>query len=122
MADLSMRRINRRRLNYEVRKELWKEDILMPQAKITYQIADDVRQQMHDRMILETDVVQVLEHADATKEMIYNKTKQIYFSSLRIGNVTFWVEFRKEGELYQVLHTYSHRMSFEECDVDGAVL
>ncbi len=122
VADLSMRRINRRRLNYEVRKELWKEDILMPQAKITYQIADDVRQQMHDRMILETDVVQVLEHADATKEMIYNKTKQIYFSSLRIGNVTFWVEFRKEGELYQVLHTYSHRMSFEECDVDGAVL
>ena len=95
---------------------------MMPEPKIKYEIADDVRRQMHDRMILETDIIQVLEHADATREMIFNKTKQVYFSSLRIGNVTFWVEFRKQDNVYQVIQAYSHRMSFEECDVNGAVL
>lgn len=59
VADLSQRRLNRRRLNYEMRKEIWGEEIEMPKAKILYEIADDVRCQMHDRMILETDVVQV---------------------------------------------------------------
>ena len=94
----------------------------MPEAKIQYNIADDVRQNMHDRMILESDVVQVLEYADANNEMLYNKVKEIYISSLRIGNVTFWVEFRKQDDVYEVLHAYSHRMSFEECDVNGAIL
>lgn len=122
MADLSQRRLNRRRLNYEMRKEIWGEEIEMPKAKILYEIADDVRCQMHDRMILETDVVQVLEHADATREMIYNRAKDRYFSSLRIGHVTFWVEFDHKDGVYQVCNVYSHRMSFEECDTGGAVL
>lgn len=122
VADLSQRRLNRRRLNYEMRKEVWGEEIEMSKPKILYEIADDVRQQMHDRMILENDVVQVLEHADATREMIYHKAKQRYFSSLRIGHVTFWVEFDLQGDVYRVLHVYSHRMSFEECDTGGAIL
>lgn len=122
VADLSERRLNRQRLKYEMRTEIWGETIMMPEPKIKYEIADDVRRQMHDRMILETDIIQVLEHADATREMIFNKTKQVYFSSLRIGNVTFWVEFRKQDNVYQVIQAYSHRMSFEECDVNGAVL
>ena len=122
VADLSQRRINRQRLKYEIRKDIWGEELTMPEPNIQYKIADDVRQNMHDRMILESDIVQVLEHADATKEMLYNKAKDVYFSSLRIGNVTFWVEFRKHDAVYEVLHAYSHRMSFEECDVNGAVL
>ena len=122
VADLSQRRMNRQRIKYELRKDIWGEELTMPEAKIQYEIAEDVRQNMHDRMILESDVVQVLEHADATNEMLYNKAKDVYFSSLRIGNVTFWVEFRKQDDCYEVLHAYSHRMSFEECDVNGAVL
>ncbi|MGM9526192.1 MAG: pyridine nucleotide-disulfide oxidoreductase/dicluster-binding protein [Peptococcaceae bacterium] len=122
VADLSQRRLNRCRLNYEMRKEVWGEEIEMPKPKIQYEIADDVRCQMHDRMILETDVVQVLEHADATREMIYNRAKDRYFSSLRIGHVTFWVEFDHKDGVYQVCNVYSHRMSFEECDTGGAVL
>ena len=122
VADLSQRRMNRQRIKYELRKDIWGEELTMPEAKIQYEIAEDVRQNMHDRMILESDVVQVLEHADATNEMLYNKAKDVYFSRLRIGNVTFWVEFRKQDDCYEVLHAYSHRMSFEECDVNGAVL
>ncbi|MBR4945164.1 MAG: 4Fe-4S dicluster domain-containing protein, partial [Peptococcaceae bacterium] len=122
VADLSQRRMNRQRVKYEMRKTLWGEELTMPEPKVRYEISDDVRKHMHDRMILESDIVQVLENADAKKEMLYNKTKDVYFSSLRIGNVTFWVEFRKQDDVYEVLHTYSHRMSFEECDVNGAVL
>lgn len=122
VADISARRLNRRRLKYEIRQELWGEEKMLPEPKIQYKIAPEVRQQLNERMILETDLIQILEHADATKEMIYNQAKQIYFSSLRIGNVTFWVEFTKNDDVYEVKNAYSHRMSFEERDVDGAVL
>lgn len=122
VADISMRRMNRQRLKYQIRKEVWGDDVTMAEPKIQYHIADEVRQQLHERMILESDIIQILEHADATKEMIYHKERQLYFSSLRIGNVTFWVEFTIQDGVYEVLHGYSHRMSFEECDVNGAVL
>lgn len=122
VADISARRIHRQRLKYELRKEIWGEDLQMPEPKIQYSISDAVRQQLNDRMILETDIVQILEHADATKEMIYDKARQVYFSSMRIGNVTFWIVFTKENGVYVIQNAYSHRMSFEECDVDGAVL
>ena len=122
VADISTRRINRRRLKYKLRREIWGEELMMPEPKIKYSISDAVRQQLNDRMILETDIVQILEHADATNEMIYDKSKQAYYSSMRIGNVTFWIVFTREDDVYVVQNAYSHRMSFEECDVDGAVL
>ena len=122
VADISLRRIHRQRLKYNLRKEVWGEEIKMAEPKVKYRIPDEVRQELNDRMILETDLVQILEHAVETKEMIFNRVKGVYFSSMRIGNVTFWVEFEKDGDVYQVNNAYSHRMSFEECDVDGAVL
>lgn len=122
VADISLRRIQRQRLKYQMRKEIWGEELRMPEPKIKYSISDEVRQQLNDRMILETDIVQILEHADATREMIYDKARQVYFSSRRIGNVTFWIVFTKEDDVYVVQNAYSHRMSFEECDVNGAVL
>ena len=66
---------------------------------------------MDDRMILQSDVVQVLRHLRETGQGILDGETGLCLTSLRLGNVTFWVRFEPIGGGYRVHGAYSHRMN-----------
>lgn len=75
--------------------------------------ADGVEAQMEARMILKSDVDTVLKAYETSGEAIFDEENQWYVTSLRLGNVTFWVKFTRAEEGYMVHGTYSHRMTVE---------
>lgn len=112
IPDISARRWNRLNLAQKLRKEIWKEEIEMTEGlSITY--SENVLTLMEERMILKTDVEAVLKAYEETESAIYDEEKDLLITSHRMGNVTFWVKFRKEENGYLVLGAYSHRMTVE---------
>lgn len=122
VADISQRRINRIRLKKELLINLWGEEMAEREQLVACQIDEAVQQKLNERMILLSDIQQVLLHGQESQETIYDQVRKIYICSHRIGNVTFWVEFVMDGDRYIVRNAYSHRMSFEEGENNGAIL
>lgn len=122
VPDISKRRVNRILLKQQLLKEIWGEEMEQTMWQGKCYISEEVQQRMNDRMILITDLQQVLVHAEETQQIIYHQEQDFYSSSHRIGNVTFWVEFQKVQDGYRILNAYSHRMDFEEGENNGAIL
>ena len=66
---------------------------------------------MDDRMILDTDVYQVMADYRESGNAVVDNDTGILTTCLRIGNVTFWVRFREAGGAYIISGAYSHRMT-----------
>ena len=62
------------------------------------------------RMILKSDVAQVLTALRETDEAILDEETGISITRARVGNVTFWVKYREIDDGYLVVGAYSHRM------------
>jgi Fe-S oxidoreductase len=112
LKDYSQRRINRIQLSRNLRKTIWKETIMDDFTSINLIISEEVKDLMHERMILKSDVIQVLENAKSSGQAIKNEVGSL-LSSLRLGNVTFWVRYRIVDENYVIESAYSHRMDVE---------
>ena len=112
MPDLSARRANRLLLKQKLLKEIWNEDwevdVMLP---VVYQ--DGVKEQMEERMILESDVQEVLKAYEDSGEAVFDEESQCLVANYRMGNVTFWVRFTKNEKEYVVQGAYSHRMTVE---------
>lgn len=112
VPDLSRRRVNRLRLKQKLLSELWKETFeVETMPKIRY--AEGAEEQMEARMILKSDIQAVLKAYEASEEAVFDEEKGWFVTSLRVGNVTFWVKFTREEEGYTVHGAYSHRMTVE---------
>ena len=112
VPDLSKRRWNRLNLALKLRKEIWKEEVEMKEEfPVSY--GQDVPALMEERMILKTDVEAVLKAYEETGNAVYDEEADLLITCHRMGNVTFWVKFRKEESSYLVLGVYSHRMTVE---------
>ena len=112
VPDLSARRANRLKLKQKLLKELWKEPFEM-ETGIPVVYGEGVEAQMEERMILKSDVNAVLTAYEASGEAVYDEESGLFSASLRLGNVTFWVRFAKDGDGYTVHGAYSHRMTVE---------
>ncbi len=112
VPDLSARRANRLLLKQRLLKEIWNEDwevdVMLP---VVYQ--DGVKEQMEERMILESDVQEVLKAYEDSGEAVFDEESQCLVANYRMGNVTFWVRFTKNEKEYVVQGAYSHRMTVE---------
>ena len=73
-------------------------------------IAEELRRVMESRLILEQDVRRTLEHAEANKDWVEDRTTRLRIASLRVGCVTYWVEYSEENGVLTVHDAYSHRM------------
>lgn len=112
VPDLSGRRVNRLQLKQRLLKEVWKEELEMEtMLPVTY--AEGAEALMEERMILKSDVDAVLKAYETSGEAVYDREKGCFAANLRIGNVTFWVKFKKEEDAYTVCGAYSHRMTVE---------
>lgn len=108
--DISRKRYNRLGLKNQLRQELWNEEVEKLESGYTLEYTKEAEIMMDDRMILKTDVIQVMDHLRETKEAILDSESGLLVTRCRIGNVTFWVKYEEIPNGYQVLSAYSHRM------------
>ena len=77
-------------------------------------VSDEVRSRLEERRILDSDIRQTLWAAVSPKGRRLVSPSGTELASLRVGNVTFWVEFLRENSgSMRVLNAWSHRMTVE---------
>lgn len=111
--DISGKRRNRLTLKNKLLKEIWGEDVIETGYDFTLRMTDEARAQMDQRMILDTDVYEVMRAYRESGEAVVEKDTGVLTARRRIGNVTFWVRFAEDEGGYTVLGAYSHRMTVE---------
>ena len=77
----------------------------------TVEYTPEAETMMDDRMILKTDVIQVLQNLKETGEGIFDEDTGLCVTRARLGNVTFWVKYTDTETGYLVHRAYSHRMN-----------
>lgn len=108
--DISQKRYNRLGLKQQLLSELWKEDFAFMDVPFDIQYTPEALRLMNDRMILKSDVAQVLTALRETNEAIFDEETGLSITRARLGNVTFWVKYEEIEDGYLVIGAYSHRM------------
>lgn len=112
---LSERRNNRLRFKIHILEKVWGEKLNLKEeyTDIELIISNDIEKIMDDRLILESDIKKVIGRSEETKDMFFNPETEHYLSFRRILNVTYWVEYKKSGNAYELMKIYSHRMDVQ---------
>lgn len=108
----SLRRKNRFRLQQELRREIWKEEVeTMEESKLFY--PPELEEQLEKRLILESDICQVITQAEREQNRILDKESGVFIAHRKVGHVTYWVYYREREDGYEILKTYAHRMQIK---------
>jgi hypothetical protein len=62
------------------------------------------------RLILLSEVREVIAHAETTSEKIKDSKSGHFIAAFRPHAVTYWVEYSPDGDVFAVHNVYSHRM------------
>ena len=108
--DISAKRYNRLGLKQQLLKELWGEEVKTVDLGFEVEFSPEAEERMDDRMILKSDVIQVLQHLRESGEAVLEEDTGLFVTRERLGNVTFWVKYRETEKGYLVCSAYSHRM------------
>lgn len=109
--DISEKRRNRLKLKRKLLEEVWNEEVIEVSPDYKILIPEDVAKILDERMILEEDVYAVIAAYHAGASAAYDEKSGLLTSSLRRGNVTFWLKFTEdEAGVYTIRGAYSHRM------------
>jgi len=85
----------------------------MPWDGLELAVSDELRKRLEERRILDSDIRQTLWAAASPQGRRLVSPSGTELASLRVGNVTFWVEFRRENGSMRILNAWSHRMTVE---------
>ena len=108
--DISEKRYNRMRLKNDLLREVWNEEVYDVGPDFDIRYTQEALELMDQRMILKSDVIEVLKYARESGEAILDQESGLYIARSRIGNATFWVKYTMEQDTYVVRSAYSHRM------------
>jgi hypothetical protein len=75
---------------------------------------DEVADTLDERHILDEDLRRVIQNAEKTGEKLYQTDTDRFLSKLRVGDVTFYVEYSRIEKGYRIHTAYSHRFVLEE--------
>jgi len=81
--------------------------------QIRLRMSAEVERLMEERAILRQDVQRTIHHAETTGAKFNNPSTGRCLTSYRPDRVTYWVEYSRVGEEYQVHTAYSHRMEMK---------
>ncbi|NLW78000.1 MAG: NAD(P)-binding protein [Ruminococcaceae bacterium] len=112
--DFSKRRAQRRALNRRLLKAFWGETVREEDAGVTVIISDALREKLNRQHILEDDVVNTLQKAEASGRRMLEKATGHHVAYHREGYVTFWFEYTLEAGRVVLQNAYSHRMQIVE--------
>ena len=76
---------------------------------VKVQVTAEVKKLLEERHILADEVKQVIHHAEAQSEKLYQPGVNVYLAKLRIGKATFYVEYSIEDGNYIVRSAYAHK-------------
>lgn len=76
-------------------------------------LSAELRSLIESRLILVEDVQKVIEHAETSGEKFINQQTGHTLAYFKPNLITYWVEYTKDSETYQVHDAYSHRMELE---------
>jgi glutamate synthase (NADPH/NADH) small chain len=76
-------------------------------------ITGEVEHLMEDRGILRGNVEETIYHAETTGEKFIEPSTGRSLAFFRPDRVTYWVEYSRINEEYQVHSAYSHRMEMK---------
>ncbi len=109
---LSSRRENRRRLHATILEGHSGEHASAPEAwrSIRLQIGPELVPILEERRILEEDIRQVLWRAGQEGQVFCHGSSSTRLASAHLGEVTFWVQYELQGEVYRLQRCWSHRM------------
>lgn len=108
--DISAKRYNRLGLKQQLLKELWGEEVKAVDLGFEVEYTPEAEERMDDRMILKSDVIQVLQYLRESGETVLEEDTGLFVTRERLGNVTFWVKYSETERGYLVHSAYSHRM------------
>ena len=113
---LTERRNNRVSLKHQLLSEFWKDEPEMKknERKINLHVSPRLRQKLDSEMILETDIEAVIEHCERTGRKVVDPESGYFAGHLKIGNMTYWAEYKPAEDGFDLFNAYSHRMSIEE--------
>ncbi len=83
-------------------------------VKIT--VDEHVRTRMENKMIDDGDVRETIWKAEQSGIGFYDDTSNSYLAFLVRKALTYWVEYRKTDDGFEILDAYCHRMHFREED------
>ncbi len=113
-ASISARRENRRRLKAEILARYSEAEPPPRQEweELTLVIPAPVAKLLEERRILEDDIRRVLfASKDGGSCFVHADGRRL--ASARLGEVTFWVEYRLAGDTYHIERCWSHRMTIQ---------
>ncbi len=112
---LSDRRINRRKIKASILARVPENEKVEPYPweKFNLSISKEVAQTMDHRRILEDDVRQVIYYAMTNNHYLVHEKDGIRISSVKLGEVTFWVKYREDGDGFVLEACWSHRMQVQ---------
>ncbi len=120
----SQRLENRKEVKAKMMETYWGERMESPRQEheaVELILSGDVEKKMDDRFILLDEIKQVIFHAEKNRAKFVDKETGHNLANLRIGNVTYWVEYEPCGKGYKLHKAYSHRIQIiEESDHNGS--
>ena len=111
--DISEKRFNRLTLKQELLKNIWGEETVNKNLGFDIEYTEEARKMMDDRMILTSDVENVMLSLRETGEAIFDSECGLCVTRCRDGNVTFWVMYEEKENGYVIHKAYSHRMTVD---------
>ena len=85
-----------------------------PWDNVDITVSDEVRTAMEDKMISDSNVRETIWSCEASGEGFYSPDTETYLGCLVKPVLTYWVEYKKNGDAFDVVNVYCHRMHFRE--------
>ena len=115
LPTISERRENRLKLKEQLLKEFWNKENKIEKPKMEVTILQELKEKLHKKYILETDICTVISNCEQTGNKLFNTKNETFTGYLQIGNMTYWVVYKNIREnVFELVNAYCHRMKIEE--------
>ena len=113
--DYSQRHENRARVRQKMLQVISGKEINEVESFEKYQLIlnPEMQNRIEARLILVEDIQKVIEHAETSGERFINQANGHTLAYFKPNLITYWVEYTRMGESYEIHDAYSHRMDFE---------
>lgn len=112
--SLGQRRTNRMAAKRAVLEREWgsemREEDGVERVAPAVTIPEELLAKMYEEQILEDDVYRTVEYCETTGNAVYDRKRDLFIGHLRIGVITYWVEYAKSEEGCVLRNVFSHRV------------
>ncbi len=114
---VTQRHENRFELKNTLLKKYWKDEANVEQKstedKMKLVISPETREKLDSERILENDIRQVILYCNKTKKRTRDWESGYYSGYKKIGNMTYWAEYRTIEGGFELVNAYCHRMKID---------